>query len=37
MIQTSAVHTGRCDDLADALDHLLARMVRPPTTSGPSP
>ena len=37
MIQTSAVHTGRCDDLADALDHLLERMVRPPTTSGPSP
>jgi len=23
--------------LADALDHLLERMVRPPTTSGPSP
>jgi hypothetical protein len=37
MIQTSAVHTGRCDDLADALDHLLERMVRPPTISGPSP
>ena len=37
MIQTSAVHTGRCDDLSDALDHLLERMVRPPTTSGPSP
>jgi hypothetical protein len=29
IIQTSAVHTGRCDDLAAALDHLIARMVRP--------
>ena len=28
MIQTSAVHTGRCDDLAGALDRLLERMVR---------
>ena len=37
MIQTSAVHTGRCDDLADALDHLLERMVLPPTPSRPSP
>jgi hypothetical protein len=37
MIQTSAVLTGRCDDLAEALDHLLARMVLPPTTSGPPP
>jgi hypothetical protein len=37
IIQTSAVHTGRCDDLADALDHLLERMVRPAPTSGPSP
>ena len=37
MIQTSAVHAGRCDDLADALDHLHERMVRPATTSGPSP
>ena len=36
MIQTSAVHTGRCDDLADALDHLLERMVLPPTPSRPS-
>ena len=32
MIQTSAVHTGRCDDLADTLDKLLDRMVR---TSAP--
>ena len=37
IIQTSAVHTGRCDDLADALDHLLERMVRPPSTSRTSP
>ncbi len=28
IIQTSAVHTGRCDDLAGALDRLLERMVR---------
>ena len=31
IIQTSAVHTGRCDDLANALAHLLERMVRPPS------
>ncbi|HEY2561208.1 MAG TPA: DUF3037 domain-containing protein [Caldimonas sp.] len=29
IIQTSAVHTGRCDDLDGALGHLLDRMVRP--------
>ena len=29
-IQTSAVHTGRCDDLDAALDKLMDRMVRPP-------
>ncbi|MEF7616195.1 DUF3037 domain-containing protein [Aquincola sp. MAHUQ-54] len=29
-IQTSQVHTGRCDDLEAALTHLLERMVRPP-------
>jgi len=29
IIQTSAVHTGRSDDLDGALDHLLVRMVRP--------
>jgi len=29
MIQTSPVHTGRCTDLESALEHLLARMVRP--------
>jgi Protein of unknown function (DUF3037) len=28
IIQTSAVHTGRCDDLAGALDRLLERMVK---------
>lgn len=28
MIQTSAVHTGRCDDLDDAIERLLDRMVR---------
>jgi hypothetical protein len=28
IIQTSAVHTGRCDDLAGALDRLVDRMVR---------
>jgi Protein of unknown function (DUF3037) len=37
MIQTSAVHTGRCDDVASALDHLLDRMVRPPLPASPSP
>ena len=29
MIQTSSVHTGRCDDLAATLEHLLDVMVRP--------
>ena len=28
MIQTSAVHTGRCTDPAAAIEHLLATMVR---------
>ncbi len=28
IIQTSAVHTGRCDDLAGALDRLIERMVK---------
>ncbi len=27
-VQTSPVHTGRCDDLAAALEHLMDRMVR---------
>lgn len=30
MIQTSPVHTGRCDDFDAAIDHLLDRMVRLP-------
>jgi hypothetical protein len=29
-IQTSPVHSGRCTDLGAAMEHLLARMVRPP-------
>jgi Protein of unknown function (DUF3037) len=29
IIQTSSVHTGRCDDLAKTLEHLLQTMVRP--------
>ncbi len=37
IIQTSAVHTGRCDHLADVLDHLLEQMVRPSPPSPPSP
>ena len=35
IIQTSAVHTGRCDDLDGALEHLLDRMVRPLTPPSP--
>lgn len=34
-IQTSQVHTGRCDDLPLAIEHLLARMVRPPMPRPP--
>ncbi|RPE79945.1 DUF3037 domain-containing protein [Vulcaniibacterium tengchongense] len=30
VLQTSAVHLGRCRDPDAALEHLLARMVRPP-------
>ena len=29
MIQTSRVHTGLCQHLPDAIEHLLERMVRP--------
>jgi hypothetical protein len=29
-IQTSPVHSGRCSDPERALEHLMARMVRPP-------
>jgi hypothetical protein len=28
-VQTSPVHTGRCEDLEGILEHLLDRMVRP--------
>jgi hypothetical protein len=28
MVQTSPVHTGRCADLAAALEHLMASMIR---------
>jgi hypothetical protein len=28
VIQTSAVHTGRCVDLAETMEHLLRKMVR---------
>ena len=30
IIQTSAAHTGRCEDPRALLEHLLATMVRPP-------
>jgi len=30
-VQTSAVHSGRCHDLDQTLEHLMARMVRAPT------
>lgn len=32
IIQTSPAHSGRCDDPAAALEHLLDAMVRPTTT-----
>ena len=35
-IQTSQVHTGRCDDLPLAMEQLLARMVRPPLPRPPA-
>jgi Protein of unknown function (DUF3037) len=34
VIQTSAVHTGRCGALDDTLEHLLRAMVRPPAPNG---
>jgi DUF3037 family protein len=37
MVQTSAVHSGRCDDLASALERLIERMVLPPPPAPPSP
>ena len=36
IVQTSAVHTGRCSDLEDAMERLLQRMVRPPAARGPA-
>ncbi len=36
-IQTSAVHTGRCDDLDAALESLLERMVRRPRAQAAPP
>ena len=33
IIQTSRVHTGRCTQPGDVLEHLLNVMVRPPATS----
>lgn len=34
-IQTSPVHTGRCDDLDRTAEHLLQRVVRQPVTPPP--
>ena len=34
IVQTSAVHTGRCVDLEDAMERLLQKMVRPPAGRG---
>ena len=31
IIQTSAVHTGQCDDPSKLMDHLLAKMVHTPS------
>ena len=36
-IQTSKVHTGRCDSLARQLDHLMQTMVRVPARPSPRP
>jgi len=36
IIQVSPVHAGLCRDPAQALEHLLARMVRPPQPAGPA-
>jgi hypothetical protein len=37
VIQTSAVHSGRCSDLDGTLEQLLQRMVRPPAPRAPAP
>jgi len=34
MIQTGPVHSGLCEEPTKALEHLLQRMVRPPSTKG---
>jgi Protein of unknown function (DUF3037) len=36
IIQTSPVHTGRCQNPAAALEHLLDTMVRPPHAPSPA-
>ncbi len=36
-IQTSPVHTGRCSDLDAALEELLEKMVRAPTSGAATP
>jgi len=36
IIQVSPVHAGLCQDPARALEHLLARMVRPPEPTDPA-
>ena len=36
-IQTSKVHTGRCDSLVRQLDHLMQTMVRVPARPSPRP
>ena len=36
IIQTSPVHTGRCQDPAAVLEHLLDTMVRPPRATSPA-
>ena len=37
IIQTSPVHTGWCEDAGAALEHLMARMVRPLPLRAPPP
>ena len=32
MIQTGPVHTGLCEDPTQAIEHLMRRMVRPPSS-----
>jgi hypothetical protein len=35
LIQTSPVHTGRCGDAAQVIEHLMQTMVRPPRAADP--